>query len=135
MRTTFPETILKTLEPKISYCEDPENIDCGEGLDKIYQKKTNGIIIGSNCECYNHGKNHLFFSDLEKEQALQSQIRTILSPGKILMKKKRVRRNSTTFRKFFFYFFFKKSLIQDYLEYFKLLQIEIPSLNRACTNM
>ena len=54
-------------------------------LDAIYEKKANGRKIRSKCHWYEHGeKSTKFFLNLEKNGAVQSQIRNILVEGNLL---------------------------------------------------
>ena len=50
----------------------------GWNLFTNYEKKINSVLIRSRCDRYKHGeKSSTFFINLEKNRALQNQIRTI----------------------------------------------------------
>ena len=55
------ETKLKILESKIPDREDTEYVHCKEELDKLYEGKINGPIIGSSSTGMNTGKNRQSF--------------------------------------------------------------------------
>ena len=75
------------LGSKIRYREDLEYIQFKEKLDKLYQEKVNSATIRSRCDWYEYGeKLPKFLSNLEKNRAVQNQIRTILYSEKELMK-------------------------------------------------
>ena len=75
----YLENKLKILEHSPSFANNPKQIETNEKLDKTYQKKTNGIRIGSKCNWYKHGeKSSKFFLNLEISRAVQNQIRNIL---------------------------------------------------------
>ena len=72
------ETKLRILEPKIRDRGDPEYVHCKKELDKLYEGKINGAIIRSRCDWHEHReKSSKFFLNLEKNRAVQNQIRTI----------------------------------------------------------
>ena len=122
------ETKLKILESKVRYRDDPEYIHCKEELDKLYQGKINGAIIRSRCDWYEHGeKSSKFFLNLEKNRAVQNQIRTISCSEKEITDEKEI---NTELFKFYKALFEPKinvsnALIQDYLN-----RIEIPKLTK-----
>ena len=63
------------------------NIFNVEKLDKLYQEKINSAIIRSRSDWYEYGeKLPKFFLNLEKNRAVQSQVRTIFYSEKELMK-------------------------------------------------
>ena len=81
------ETKLKTLESKIRYRDNPEYIHCKEELDKLYQ----GKLIRSRCDWYEHGeKSSKFFLNLEKNRAIQNQVRTISCSDKEISDEKEI---------------------------------------------
>ena len=83
------ENKLKTLENSPSFVNNPEYVETNEKLDKIYQKKANGIRIRSKCNWYEHGeKSSKFFLNLEKSRAVQNQIRNILKDNIVINNKK-----------------------------------------------
>ena len=85
------ETKLKILESKIRDRDDPEYVHCKEELDKLYEGKINGAIIRSRCDWYEHGeKSSKFFLNLEKNRAVQNQIRTISCNEKEITDKKEI---------------------------------------------
>ena len=91
---------LKTLESRSNFVNNPEYTEINEKLDKIYQKKANGIRIRSKCNWYEHGeKSSNFFLDLEKSRAVQNQI------GNILIGNKEV--NSQQIIKYELYLYYK----------------------------
>ena len=55
------ETKLKILESKIRDRDNPEYVHCKEELDKLYEGKINGPIIGSSSTGMNTGKNRQSF--------------------------------------------------------------------------
>ena len=81
------ETKLNILESKIRYREDLEYIQCKEKLDRLYQEKINSAIIRSRSDWYEYRKKlPKFFLNLEKNRAVQNQIRTTFYSEKELMK-------------------------------------------------
>lgn len=68
--TTFLEIKLETLEPKISYHEDPKDIYCWEEVDKIHQEKTKFIILGVTVKDMNMAEIIWIFSKSWKKKAL-----------------------------------------------------------------
>ena len=87
IESSASETKLNILESKICFREDLEYIQYKEKLDKLYQEKINSAIIRSRCDWYKFGeKLSKFFLNLEKNRAVQNQIRTILYSEKELMK-------------------------------------------------
>ena len=76
--------MLKILKSKIRYRGDPEYIHCKEELDKLYQRKINGAIILSRCDCYEHEEISSKFSlNLEKNRAFKVK----LEPSQAVRKK------------------------------------------------
>ena len=56
-----------------------EYINCKSNLESIYQTKVDGMRIRSKCDWYENGeKSSKFFLNLEKNRAIQGQIRTII---------------------------------------------------------
>ena len=52
-------------------------------LDEIYSRKTNGVRMRSKCDWYESGKkSNKFFLNLEKNQASQGLIRTLVKNEK-----------------------------------------------------
>lgn len=68
--TTFLEIKLETLEPKISYHEDPKDIYCWEEVDKIHQEKTKFIILGVTVKDMNMAEIIWIFSKSWKKKKL-----------------------------------------------------------------
>ena len=122
------ETKLKILESKIRDREDPEYVHCKEELYKLYEGKINGAMIRSRCDQHEHGeKSSKFFLNLEKNCAVQNQIRTISCSQKEITDEKEI---NTELFKFYKVLFEPKinlsnALIQDNLNY-----IEIPKLTK-----
>ena len=53
--------------------------DCKTQLEQICKIKANGIKIRSKCEWYEHReKSSKFFLNLEKNRAIQDQVRTVI---------------------------------------------------------
>ena len=77
------ENQIKELETNVSdKNSNIEYIACKDKLDAIYEKKANGLKIRSKCDWYEHGeKSTKFFLNLEKNRAVQSQIRNIIVEG------------------------------------------------------
>ena len=106
----------------------PEYVHCKEELDKLYEGKINGAIIRSRCDWYEHGeKSSKFFLYLEKNRAIQNQIRTISCSEKEITNEKEI---NTDLFKFYKALLEPKigvsnALIQDYLN-----SIEIPKLTK-----
>ena len=82
---------MKILESKIRDRDDPEYVHCKEELDKLYEGKINGAIIRSRCDWYEHAeKSSKFFLNLEKNCAVQNQIRTISCSEKEITEEKEI---------------------------------------------
>ena len=72
------EMKLRILGSKIRYRNDAEYVHCKEELDKLYEGKINGALIRSRCVWHEHGdKSSKYFLNLEKNRAVQNQIRTM----------------------------------------------------------
>ena len=62
-----------------SYFVNEDYLACKTKLDKIYDKKVQGLKIGSKCDWYEKGeKSTEFFLTLEKRHAIQNQIKTLV---------------------------------------------------------
>ena len=48
------ENKFKNLETSTNFVDNPEYTETNGKLDKIYQEETNGIIIRSKCDWYEH---------------------------------------------------------------------------------
>ena len=60
-----------------SYFDNEDYLACKTKLDKIYDKKVEGLRIRSKCDWYEKGeKCNKFFLTLEKRHAIQNQIKT-----------------------------------------------------------
>ena len=122
------ETKLKILESKIRDRDDPEYVHCKEELDKLYEGKINGAIIRSRCDWYEHGeKSSKFFLNLEKNCAVQNQIRTISCSEKEITDEKEI---NTELFKFYKVLFEPKINLSNALIQDNLNCIEIPKLTK-----
>ena len=94
------EAKLKKLESKIRDRDDSEYVHCKEELDKLYDGKINGAIIRSSCDWYEHGqKSSKFFLNLEKNRAVQNQIKTISCSEKEITDEKEINTELFQFNK------------------------------------
>ena len=61
-----------------SYSDNEDCLVCKTKLDKIYDKKVEGLRIRSKCDWYKKKgeKSNKFFLTLEKRHAIQNQIKT-----------------------------------------------------------
>ena len=122
------EMKLKILRSQICHRDNPEYIHCKEELEKLCQGKINGAIIRSRCNWYEHReKLSKFFLDLEKNCAVQNQLRTISCSEKEITDEKEI---NTELFKFYKMLFEPKinisnALIQEYLNH-----IEMPKLTK-----
>ena len=121
------------MDSKISYHGDSEYIDCQEDLNKIYQEKTNKVIIRVMFEWYEHQeKLSRIFLNLGKKQAMNFWLRAVIH-RKYITEEKEINKGLYNFNETPFQpkqNIVSKSLIHDYLH-----QIEIHSLCQAYTNM
>ena len=70
---------MKELEANINFNSDDHYLEFKNKLHQIYQEKANGIKVRSKCDRYVIGeKSSKFFLNLEKQHALQNQVRTLL---------------------------------------------------------
>ena len=128
------ETKLKVLASKIRFRDDPQYIHCKEELEKLYQEKINGATIRSSCKWYEpREKSSKFFINLEKNCAVQNQIRTTSCSHKEITNEKEI--NSELF-KFYEALFEPKinvsyALIQDYLNRIEIPKPTIEQLQRS----
>ena len=61
-KTFTLEKKLKELEANANFNFDDHYLECKNKLEQIYQEKTNGIKIRSNCDRYEFGRNLQNFS-------------------------------------------------------------------------
>ena len=85
------ENKLKQLEANANFQFDDHYLECKNNLEQIYQEKANGIKIRSKCDWYEFGeKSSKFFLNLEKQHALQNQVRTLLCDQKEITNKNQI---------------------------------------------
>ena len=99
----FLENKLKKLENNTNYTESSEYIDCRNELDKIYEQKINDMRIRSKWDWYEYGeKSSIFFFNLEKSRAAQTQFKILQKIKKPLHVIKELIKNFLTFIKAYF---------------------------------
>ena len=117
---------LRILGSKIRYRNDAEYVHCKEELDKLYEGKIDDALIRSRCVWHEHGdKSSKYFLNLEKNRAVQNQIRTISCSEKEITDEKEI---NTELFKFYKALFEPKinvsnALIQDYLDHVEILKL------------
>ena len=87
-RSNFSKKLAKNRNKKIAKLETKlkhfkkhyvGKIDCKQQLDAIYEEEAKGINITSKCNWYEHSeKSNKFFLNLEKHNAIQSQIHSVI---------------------------------------------------------
>ena len=99
----FLENKLKKLENNTNCIENLEYIDCRNELDKIYEQKINDMRIRSKWDWYEYGeKSSIFFFNLEKSRAAQTQFKILQKIKKPLHVIKELIKNFLTFIKAYF---------------------------------
>ena len=96
---------LKLLEQnsESNLSDNPEYYECKTKLEDIYQIQVDGIKTRSKCMRYEFGKkSSKFFLNLEKNRAIQGQVRTILSNGKEITDESEINTHITYFYKSLF---------------------------------
>ena len=78
-KTFTLEKKLKELEANANFNFFHHYLECKNNLEQTYQEKANGIKLRSKCAWYEFGeKSSEFLLNLEKQHALQNQVRTLL---------------------------------------------------------
>ena len=99
--------------------ENEEYNECKSKLEDIYQIKVYGIRTRSKCNWYEHGeKSSKFFLNLEKQRAIQSQIRTVIVNEKEITSESEINEQISLFYKNLFHenLSFSKTDLQNYLK-------------------
>ena len=116
---------LKQLEANVNFHFDDHYLECNN-LEKIYQEKANGIKIRSKCDWYEFGeKSSTFLFNLEKQYALQNQVRTLLCDQNEITEEKQINHQ---YHHFYKTLFTEKLQIQNENTTAYLNQISIPVL-------
>ena len=107
-RRKYLEIKIKALENSPSFVNNPEYIETNEKLDKIYQRKANGIT--SKCNRYEHWEKILKFCvNLERFRAVQNQIWNILKDNTEIVNQKDINKE--------FYLYYKNNERQHLSEH------------------
>ena len=99
--------------------ENEECNECKSKLEDIYQIKVDGIRTRIKCSWYEHGeKSSKFFLNLEKQRAIQSQIRTVIVNEKEITSESEINEQISLFYKNLFHenLSFSKTDLQNYLK-------------------
>ena len=99
--------------------ENEEYNECKSKQEDIYQIKVDGIRTRSKCNWYEHGeKSSKFFLNLEKQRAIQSQIRTVIVNEKEITSESEINEQISLFYKSHFHenLSFSKTDLQNYLK-------------------
>ena len=116
---------LNQLEANVNFHFDDHYLECNN-LEKVYQEKANGIKIRSKCDWYEFGeKSSTFLFNLEKQYALQNQVRTLLCNQNEITDKNQINHQLHHFYKTLFT---EKPQIQNENTTAYLNQISIPVL-------
>ena len=76
-----------------SYSGNEDYVACKTKLDKIYDKKVEGLRIRRKCGWYKkREKSTKFFLTLEKRHAIQSQIKTLVVNDEVLKEQTEIRK-------------------------------------------
>ena len=89
------ENELKDFEKSSSsYFDNEDYLACKTKLDKIYDKKVEGLRIRSKCDWYEKGeKSTKFFLNLEKRHAIQNQVKSLIVNDKVVKEQIDINKN------------------------------------------
>ena len=98
------EKELKDIEKSgSSYFDNEDYLAYKTKLDKICDKKVEGLRIRSKCHWYEKGEKSIkFFLTLEKRHAIQNQIKTLVDNDEVLKEQTEINKNILFLSKAFF---------------------------------
>ena len=81
-----------------SYFDNEDYLACKTKLDKIYDKKAEGLRIRSKCDWYEKGeKSTKFFLNLEKRHAIQNQVKSLVVNDEVVKEQTDINKNLYAF--------------------------------------
>ena len=76
-----------------SYFDNEDYLACKTKLDKIYEKKVEGLRIRSKWDWYEKGEKSKFFLNSEKKHAIQNQVKSLVVNDEVVKKQPDINKN------------------------------------------